>query len=782
MDSILYYAKKLENAELEARFKGPILAVSNVQRLLHYYSDWKEDLFLEKRCKVASKKGCVYRQRILNLQTHEDSVGFGGLICKSTIVKEKFYDKWITWVLSTEVPVPISAIPKFFSTTQKKRYSRMINDYLQVDVTYNFEEDSYQVELEITHNPLDKGSHNPQTLTSTLNFVEGSQVNPEPLSQSSLQECVHQIASIMQDSPMFVTRTTYDCISMLWNKRKYKYQKPKTLMLDTIIDQSYWMTAKLDGERRFVYIVNDFIYSIDLKQYIRKICITNENLNGAILDTEFIDGVYYIIESDPPILKGELPESIFKEKPYYDVPKTYDAIDHFYEELKQQPDLPVDGLIFGRDSDGVCYKWKPRTTVDIFVDTNGNLLSGEGKQITGVQIVGWNGIPGIYEFSSINPQTSQTNPKRSEGFEGSKELNVVKPRYDKPRANGYDIIKANLGKDHAPSTLWKGYGCISMRKFHNEVKRIMYEMVSHENTWILDIGTGQGGDLSKWKGARKVTCVDPRSEAFKELDRRMQGKTFSFELEKINEYLKDVNLSAGWGFNIISLFFCLNSFEQEDFDKLFEIASKLDNARIVGIFLDADQIKYESNSCFDIFKINEKQYHITLHGTRINQKENFLRLEQIAKPLEDRGYKLMFSNLLIPNGELGFGGSASERKLSGMFRAFEFRNTKSNLIKWHNERLIPIKINYRNRGIIHLDDSGNPTKIDNPKNYKYYYIRNKKGLYMTANSADFAKKARLRLHSTHHGTSNPQTLSCAERFPQNNPHNGSGLEGSSNEP
>ncbi|OZJ01399.1 hypothetical protein BZG36_05781, partial [Bifiguratus adelaidae] len=102
-----------------------------------------------------------------------------------------------------------------------------------------------------------------------------------------------------------------------------------------------------------------------------------ESLNGAILDTEFIDGVYYIIESDPPVLKGELPEKFFKEKAYYDVPKTYDAINHFYEELKQQPDLPVDGLIFGRDSDRICYKWKPQTTVDIFVNTNGDLLSGE---------------------------------------------------------------------------------------------------------------------------------------------------------------------------------------------------------------------------------------------------------------------------------------------------------------------------------------------------------------------------------------------------------------------
>jgi len=57
--------------------------------------------------------------------------------------------------------------------------------------------------------------------------------------------------------------------------------------------------------------------------------------------------------------------------------------------------------------------------------------------------------------------------------------------------------------------------------FHNRIKNDMYEMLS-ENSTLLDFGSGQGGDMHRWKRARlsKVVGIEPSESNIKEACRR----------------------------------------------------------------------------------------------------------------------------------------------------------------------------------------------------------------------------------------------------------------------
>ena len=62
-----------------------------------------------------------------------------------------------------------------------------------------------------------------------------------------------------------------------------------------------------------------------------------------------------------------------------------------------------------------------------------------------------------------------------------------------------------------------------MRKYHNKVKHMILR-ANDKGAKILDVGTGQGGDLNKWKRASRVFCVEPSKEATEEMLSRMKDE------------------------------------------------------------------------------------------------------------------------------------------------------------------------------------------------------------------------------------------------------------------
>ena len=115
-------------------------------------------------------------------------------------------------------------------------------------------------------------------------------------------------------------------------------------------------------------------------------------------------------------------------------------------------------------------------------------------------------------------------------------LKVYRWREDKLFPN--DIIFAVDSWDwaHNPikeSTLM-GKDTVLMRRYHNRIKRTMFntcfsQTSNNRGKTLLDIGSGRGGDVEKWKhgGFTKIVAVEPDADNKVELERRIDAAGMS---------------------------------------------------------------------------------------------------------------------------------------------------------------------------------------------------------------------------------------------------------------
>ena len=253
---------------------------------------------------------------------------------------------------------------------------------------------------------------------------------------------------------------------------------------------------------------------------------------------------------------------------------------------------------------------------------------------------------------------------------------MVRIREDKPRANSDAIVKRNLGFmksfDHCPVTKWGSKGVISMRRFHNRIKKIMYD-ISDQN-FIMDIGTGQGGDVGKWDELCFVYCIEPEEDMIKELRRRcMQNPRGPRKMIKAK--IRDwplIKNSVHNRISLISLFFVMNDFNEDDMKGLMKVIDELclPKCKVIGAFLDANLFLEASNENFETKKLDNEKYFIEIKGTRITQIENEFRMNtwDFSEKMEKRGFALTISERL----DFGTCLSKDENILSSMFRVFEY--------------------------------------------------------------------------------------------------------------
>ena len=92
-------------------------------------------------------------------------------------------------------------------------------------------------------------------------------------------------------------------------------------------------------------------------------------------------------------------------------------------------------------------------------------------------------------------------------------------RHDKIKPNSYDIASDIWSDILLPidNETMKGNTLLLMKRYHNRIKR---ELFVGNGKYLLDIGSGRGGDINKWKGFDKIVAVEPNPEHIKELRRR----------------------------------------------------------------------------------------------------------------------------------------------------------------------------------------------------------------------------------------------------------------------
>ena len=192
----------------------------------------------------------------------------------------------------------------------------------------------------------------------------------------------------------------------------------------------------------------------------------------------------------------------------------------------------------------------------------------------------------------------------------------------------------------------------------------------------MDVGTGQGGDLGKWKRASHIFCVEPSKEATEEMLSRMKSTFDKSEKEKvkiINVPLRDLDVSQiTEKIDIFTLFFCMNQWLPEDWSKLQDVIKEKGSkkCRLLAIAMTEPE-EYDSE-CFTIRKYTN-YYNISIHGTRI------LNIDE--KPVDPIYFKRMMENSCGMKkateeylDEDTF-MTKDERKLSSMYTKFVFKRS-----------------------------------------------------------------------------------------------------------
>lgn len=687
MDRAIYsafqIANQLHDVEVEARIKGPIVREDTAKRLLRRYDMQDGIKYIEQRNKATSgAQTVVYR-----------CINGGNIICKSKLKSFKCYNEWASIVVSAEVDTESNEMlaEKHFVETAKTRYSKLLyDDTLRLDITHLHDDDTYQVEVEAL----------------MYNFPD------------RFMECIRDVVSILQDSPLHISRKKFDAVRCIVGGEGYytstsatinkkgsievdcttpfsmhhgRYQKPITLTkrrVRSIFRKDMYMTIKLDGMRRFIVTFNGMVYDID-PEHMHVRLLSNKSPNHdpfpSIVDTELVLGTYNIF--DICVLDGwyvgdeTLPSRLKYAKVWLQsfswmdncVMKEYekvlddnpvDQIGDFFRRYRNGT-FPIDGIVFVDGKEGYTsrvIKWKEHVTVDLTMEKDGTL---EGR-IT-ANSIDTTRIPrrnddtlldgtGVYEFEILRTIEDETSVKF--------DLRVLRFRDDKKKPNSSKVIVNNVD-GLLLRDIWNGYACVLMRQYHNTIKRRMLATYAKGCT-VLDIGSGQGGDVSKWGSVRKVYCVEPSDNAVIELKRRLSVAGMRKQVavihcpisnvKKIRKRVKRVD--------VMTLFFTINLFLQQDLDALNEIVSEYKPRHIIGIFLDKSSVRFGENICYEIIPNGPSGYHIHLPGTRINQDEYFFGLDQ----LNFKGYKLVDSQPLNKGKIM----SVNEKELSTMFHSFHY--------------------------------------------------------------------------------------------------------------
>jgi hypothetical protein len=666
-------AEQLRDVEVEARIKGPIVRIDTAKRLLREFGMMDGVEYEEQRNKATSgAQTVVYR-----------CINGEDIVCKSKIKSFKVYNEWATIVVSTEVDLYTNEMlaERHFVRTTKTRYSKeLYYGAFRLDITHLHDDDTFQVEVEV----LQYGAW------------------------EDFAQCIREIVGVLQDSPLYISRKKFDVVRCIVGGEGYfvssgadlnkkgsivvdcssdfsmyhgKYQKPVTLTrrrLRKIFREETYMTPKLDGLRRFIVMFNGMIYDVDPEHMHVRLLSKGSYLDPfpTIIDTELVDEIYNVFDicafkgwyvGDEVLLSrleyaktcvDMLDNCRMKE---YEKVSDVEQIEQFFQQHRTGP-FPIDGIVFvgsKRTYVESVIKWKERVTIDLMMDEDGTL-----EERIVANSIDFDLIPkkndgilqdgtGVYEFEV----TGRVEDEDTSKFD----LRVLRFRDDKKKPNSSNVIINNIDGMELQD-VWNGRTCVLMRQYHNMVKRGMLRKFA-KGCRILDVGSGQGGDVTKWGHANKVYCVEPSDDAVKELKRRLveagmkkRVKVIHCPISNVEKVCKHVERV-----DVLTLFFTINLFSQQDLDALHEIVDKYQPRHIIGTFLDKSLVKFDDNACWRIVP-NGSGYHIHLPGTRINQDEHFFGLDQLHF-----GYKL--DTRVLNDGKLM---SSSEKELSAMFRLFHY--------------------------------------------------------------------------------------------------------------
>jgi len=229
-----------------------------------------------------------------------------------------------------------------------------------------------------------------------------------------------------------------------------------------------------------------------------------------------------------------------------------------------------------------------------------------------------------------------------------------------------------------------------MRRFHNKIKQYYIDKYITKPSNVLDLASGKGGDLHKWKRNKNIKYVqgydndqESINEARKRLNKIKINTPIFFNKKDLN---KEILQKHKKNFDIITSFFAFHYFFNNK--KTISIITKsIDNNSSTGTILiltlfDGDKIKNIGNVENDLFslKLNKtnKKVKVYIKDSVLNEPrvENIVSPETLKNTLDKIKFKLieqvpfkqLYTTLLQDDGL-----TETEKKLSFLNNVYIFQ-------------------------------------------------------------------------------------------------------------
>ncbi len=240
-------------------------------------------------------------------------------------------------------------------------------------------------------------------------------------------------------------------------------------------------------------------------------------------------------------------------------------------------------------------------------------------------------------------------------------------RYDKTKPNKMDIavdVWMDINNPLTKETM-TGDSSVLLRRYHNRVKTSL--LSQGEGKTLLDIGSGRGGDVAKWKQFSKIVAVEPNLEHIEELKRRIELHKMSDKVKIVHAGGEDtaiinqaVREFIGDRVDVISMMLSMSFFwsSQEMVQSLINtiITNIKRDGKFVFLTIDGDLVEQTFEPAFNTgpaitrLELGEavltydgdkkpKELHIHIEGTIVqDQTEWLVRLGDLSLLLKDYGF------------------------------------------------------------------------------------------------------------------------------------------------
>jgi hypothetical protein len=513
--------------------------------------------------------------------------------------------------------------------------------------------------------------------------------------------------------------------------------RPVDLSLDDILSSKVAnaiVSKKPDGEQRFLVISNGkawFVFpgikSVYLGKKDLKDCVVAGELvlRGNIMrlpqaknnmfipfDMLYTDGQNTMAlpyrtrvkTLKKALIAGSLEFSLYKmkieHKPFRPCTSMSNFFTHIDKVISSKAKYQTDGLILAPDGgfkEGIIYKWKPvqELTIDAELRKDKYYLSYYDKQKNKVQITPYDSETAnlkndiIFKNPSGYPDGIIEFEPMMDGGELVTEDNKVvlvskRPRPDKMYPNKVGVASRlhKLIVNPITEETIRGQNTVLMRKYHNKLKRRIFN--TDRKSYLIDIGSGKGGDISKWNKFERVLAVEPNPVYIEELERRKsQNPSMGQKIKVIEAASEDtqkiVEALDSWRIGdatvYISFMFCFGFLWDPDrFDGMVNTVKAINeklNTKCKILYITLDGSKVE-----DLFA-EAKSDNVTLNTismTRVNFDSMEISIEDSKTVTEPQTEFLVYPKDLfqrigyvsIPKYPQAMGMSQPEQKYTNL--------------------------------------------------------------------------------------------------------------------